>query len=47
MIDRELVTRKAVLIAGDLKALEPIAAKRAEDYLSSTKTSIPSRCASR
>lgn len=33
MIDRELVTRKMVLIAQDLPAVEALAAKPREDYL--------------
>jgi uncharacterized protein YutE (UPF0331/DUF86 family) len=34
-IDRELVTRKMLLIAGDLEMLRPVAAKGAESYLQS------------
>ena len=35
MIDRELVTRKMVLIAEDLRRLETLAAKEREEYLAS------------
>lgn len=35
MIDRQLVTRKLALIASDLKALAPIAAKPVDEYLAS------------
>jgi len=35
MIDRELITRKLALIAADLKALAPFAAKSHSDYLRS------------
>lgn len=35
MIDRELVTRKIVLITRDLSALEPLARKDLADYLAS------------
>jgi uncharacterized protein YutE (UPF0331/DUF86 family) len=35
MIDRELVTRKMVLVAEDLRRLETLAAKEREEYLAS------------
>lgn len=35
MIDRELITRKLALIAADLKALVPLAAKSRSEYLRS------------
>ena len=35
MIDKELVTRKIVLITDDLKALEPLGHKALADYLAS------------
>lgn len=40
MIDRELVTRKIVLITGDLDALGPFAAKPLDAYLTSTTDEI-------
>lgn len=40
MIDRELITRKLALIADDLKALAPIAAKPVEEYLASQADEI-------
>lgn len=36
MIDPELITRKMVLIAADLSALAPYAARPVEDYIAST-----------
>lgn len=35
MIDRDLITRKLALIAADLKALAPLAAKSVDEYLRS------------
>jgi uncharacterized protein YutE (UPF0331/DUF86 family) len=40
MIDRDLVTRKMLLITGDLNALTPVAAKPLEDYLGSETDEI-------
>jgi uncharacterized protein YutE (UPF0331/DUF86 family) len=40
MIDAELVTRKMLLITADLKALGPLAAKKAADYLESATDEV-------
>lgn len=40
MIDRELVTRKLVLIAQDLAAVEGLAAKTAEEYAADTSSQV-------
>jgi len=40
MTDRELVTRKMVLIIADLRALEPLAQRPVEDYVASQTDEI-------
>jgi uncharacterized protein YutE (UPF0331/DUF86 family) len=40
VVDRELVTRKMVLIAADLRALEPIAHRPLDDYLASATDEV-------
>ncbi|MBI2964114.1 MAG: DUF86 domain-containing protein [Deltaproteobacteria bacterium] len=40
MIDRELLTRKMVLITADLRALEPLASRPLEDYLASATDEV-------
>lgn len=40
MVDRELVTRKLVLIVDDLRAVTPVASKRLDEYLASPTDEI-------
>lgn len=40
MIDKELVTRKVLLVTGDLRALGPLAAKPVAEYLASATDEV-------
>ena len=44
MIDKELVTRKVLLVTEDLRALGPLAAKPVAEYERSTSRACMKRC---